>query len=62
MVSQNLLVGGLAVPAYYGQAGFWLAGNEGMERNMESVMMGHIGFRRKGKENGNLMGVISGLL
>ena len=37
------------------QACFWLAGNEGMEKNMETTIMGYIGlgFRRNGKANGN---------
>ena len=30
----------------------WVAGNEGMEKNMETTTMG-VGFRRNGKESGN---------
>ena len=28
-----------------GKSGLWLAGNEGMARNMETTIMGYIGFR-----------------
>ena len=32
----------------------WVAGNEGMEKNMETIIIRiGLGFRKNGKENGN---------